>query len=247
MEIITSVKNSLVKETKNIRDNAIDKIFVEGEKLVLEALNAKLVPDYFLVSKEKQDFIQKFSKYKIFLIEENVLKSLCETKTPQGVIGVFNISFETLKKPSGNFLVLDNIQDPGNLGTIIRSASGTTFNEIYLIDGCNFLNQKVIRSSMGGVFKSKIYKTNKVDFLSLIKDSGVKLYTCSMEGKNIFKTSFKAPIGLVFGNEGNGVSKELRELATDTLSIPMKNGLESLNVAVSSSIIMYYIDNVLHF
>ena len=156
------------------------------------------------------------------------------------------ITWTTLKESGTNFIVLDHIQDPGNLGTIIRSASGTSFKNIFLINCVDVFSQKVIRSSMGGIFKIKAKKfVSCNEFLSFALAQNLKYYVASMEGENLFGIKNKiSNIGVAVGNEGNGVSSLIKDRAFKTISIPMQNGLESLNVGVSCSIIIYYLDNL---
>ncbi len=249
MEVITSIKNNIVLQTiKN--KNSKDKIFLEGIKLIKEAISYGLNLNYYLILNTKQEILKKEFSFLFdstyYLISDNVMKKLAETKSPQGIIGIFDFKNEFLAKPENNFLVLENIQDPGNLGTIIRSASGTSFKEIYLINCVYPYNQKVIRSSMGGLFKERIYIFKDIsDFISFATNYKLKLIVATMEGKNLFNFKKPAfPFGIVIGNEGNGVSNTLKNFAFDNISIPMANDLESLNAGVSCSIIIYCLDNI---
>ncbi|MBQ3214359.1 MAG: RNA methyltransferase [Clostridia bacterium] len=250
MEIITSVKNPLVVQTKKIRDEAKDKLFLENPKLINEAYISNLNFDYVLVSKDKYDILlQKFSflsKLKIILVGENVIEHLSETKKPQGVIAIVNYSQKQLSIPQGNFIVLENLQDPGNLGTIIRSAKGTNFKDIYLINCVNYCNQKVVRSAMGNLFDVNLYTLSSTEeFVDFANKNKLNLLVADMSGENLFKiNSPLSNYGVIIGNEGNGVSEQLKTLANKIVSIPMKNGLESLNAGVSCSIIIYYLDNL---
>lgn len=250
MEIITSIKNPIIVKTLKIKKDCKNKIFLEGVKLILDALDYGLNIDYLLICKDKEEFFKE--KYPFlfektaYIISNNVLNSLCDTNTPQGIVAIFDFKKFDIDIPKNNFIVLDNIQDPGNLGTIIRSASGTSFKELFLINCVNPFNQKVIRSSMGGIFKEKIYFINSIkDFISFATNNKLKLLVATMEGSNIFEFSKpESPFGLVVGNEGKGVSPELKNITTNKISIPMKNGLESLNAGVSCSIIIYCLDNM---
>ncbi|MBQ9792605.1 MAG: RNA methyltransferase [Clostridia bacterium] len=250
MEIITSVKNPLVVQTKKIRDEAKNKLFLENPKLINEAFLSNLTFDYVLISKDKYDnLLQKFpylSKLKLILVGENVVEHLSETKKPQGVIAIVDYSQKQLSKPEGNFIVLENLQDPGNLGTIIRSAKGTSYKDIYLINCVNYCNQKVVRSAMGNLFDVNLYTLNSTEeFITFSKENNLNLLVADMSGENLFEIKRQIPnYGVIIGNEGNGVSEELKTQANKIISIPMKNGLESLNAGVSCSIIIYYLDNL---
>lgn len=249
MEIITSIKNDLIKEIKDIRDNPVDKLFLDNPKTIIEALKTGKKLEVLLLSSKKYEEI--ISKYPIFgenyqLVGENIIDSLSSTKTPQGVVAVFDFLEEEPINLSDNFICLDNLQDPGNLGTIIRSASGTSFKNIFLINSVNPLNQKVVRSSMGGIFKERFKNFNSAqEFIEFAKQNNLKYVVADMDGENIFKSKIGfSPIGVVVGSEGQGVSDILRKNAEKLVSIPMKNGLESLNAGVSCSIIIYSIENI---
>lgn len=250
MEIITSVKNSLIIQTKKIKENPTDKLFIENPKLIKEAFLAKQNFDYVLIDKDKCEKIKQeydfLFNYKVYLVGKNIIEHLSDTKTPQGVIAIINFENKKLSVPKSNFIVLENLQDPGNLGTIIRSAKGTSFIDIYLINCVNYGNQKVIRSAMGNIFDVNLYKVDSTkSFIDFAKKNDLNLVMADMSGENLFK--IKKPfnnIGVVIGNEGKGISSEMREVVKNSISIPMKNGLESLNAGVSCSIIIYYLDNI---
>lgn len=253
MELITSVKNPLIVQTKKIKENPKDKLFIENPKLIREAFQSNLIFDYVLISKTKYEKIIKeydfLSNYNIYLVGENVIEHLSDTKTPQGVIAIVNFKAKELKKPEGNYIVLESLQDPGNLGTIIRSAKGTNFKDIYLINCVSFCNQKVVRSAMGNLFNLNLYTFSSTqEFLNFADKNKLNFCVADMNGDNLF--SIKEPLtnyGFVIGNEGKGVSAILKEKANKKISIPMKNGLESLNAGVSCSIIIYYLDNLIWF
>lgn len=251
MEIITSTKNPIVAKTIKIKlDEMKSQLFLENTKLIREAIISGLEVEYFLVEKSKYDYFKgifgKSFENKLYIVSSIVINKVCDTKTPQGIVAVVNYKGQKLGEISSNFLVLDSLQDPGNVGTIIRSASGTSFRDIILINCVNFLDQKVVRSTMGGIFKQNLYafKTRE-EFLTYYKTKKYPLYVADMQGENLF--NFKkpsSPYGVIVGNEGKGVCEELKVLAMKAITIPMKNGLESLNVGVSCSIIIYYLDNL---
>ncbi|NCB48609.1 MAG: RNA methyltransferase [Clostridia bacterium] len=250
METITSNKNQIVQKTIDIKKNGENLLLLENIKLICEAKNAGHKVKYVLIEKKKFDYF-KTSFHFVFegeyhIVSESVLSKICDTKSPQGIVAVVEFHSKIANKIEDNFLVLENLQDPGNVGTIIRSASGTSFKNIFLINCVSFLNQKVVRSTMGGIFRENLFSFKSLDeFLKYFKDKDFPLIVADMCGENLFEMKkMKEPFGLVIGNEGNGVSCELKKLATKTVSIPMKNGLESLNAGVSCSIITYFLDNL---
>lgn len=238
--IITSVQNQLVKELKKMmRDKSL--LFFDNPKLIAEAKNAGHEILYII----KSETYNGKTDYGGTLVEvsQNVFNSFSSTENSQGLVGVVKLNQRALTAPSGNFLVMDEIQDPGNAGTLIRSALGANFLDIYMLSSVKLTNEKLVRASMGAIFKTRIYETTKDEFLTQFKKWNKNLYVCDMNGKNIYNETFSYGTGIVVGNEGNGVSNELRAIANQSIKIPMLNGLESLNAGVSGSIIMYQIQN----
>lgn len=245
MEIITSVKNKTVVDALNLKKDKNDYVFLEGEKQLVEAINNNSqIEKVFVIDTKYEEFAKKYQKIKeIVAVSSNVIEKLSSTKTPQGVIAIVKIESLKLRKPNGNYLVLDNIQDPGNMGTIIRSAVGADFLDIYSINSVDFRNDKVVRSTMGNIFKVNIFQTNNQEFIENFKNWNLPLYSADFGGENIFEFKPENKFGVVIGNEGNGVSEEISNICTKKITIPMKNNLESLNAGVSSAIIMYVLSN----
>ena len=242
---ITSTANEIVKTVKAYKEGKSDYVILDGIKLITDAINNGLVLSQLFIESSKVAKYQYLIKPTIdcFEASENVLNVLASSKTPQGVVGVAEFKDKDIQKPNGNFLILDGIQDPGNLETIIRSALGANFLDIYCIDCVNYKLDKVIRSSMASLFSVNIYKTTSKDMISLIKTWKTPLYCANMAGENLFKFEPAPKFGLVIGSEGQGVSKELESACDKTLAIPMNKKLESLNAGVSASIIMYNLTN----
>lgn len=238
--IISSNQNIKVKELKKLMtDKSL--VFFDNPKLIEEAKSAGHKILYIL---KREDCIHK-TDYggEVITLTENVFKQFSSTEHSQGLIGVVKFEFLKIEKPKGNFIVLDSLQDPGNVGTLIRSSLGANFLDIYLVDCVKPNNDKVVRSSMGAVFKTRIYPCSLQEFIINFKNWNLPLFTCDMNGENIYETVLPNTVGIVVGNEGNGVSKKMQTLSTKTIKIPMQNGLESLNAGVSGSIIMYEISN----
>ena len=247
--MITSVNNNKIKTIKKlINDKRY--FFLDNPKLIEEAIKTNHSIKYLICEKIKEDKFEKMfdymdiSQYEILKVSNNVFKSLSNTVLSQGIIGVIEKADITFKKPIGNYLVLDEVQDPGNVGTLIRSALGAGFEDIYLINSANITNDKVIRSSMGAIFHLRTFEVSREKFLCEFKTFANKnLIVADMEGENIYKTNIEQPCGVVIGNEGNGISDELKKIASKKISIPMKNNLESLNAGVAGSVIMLYINS----
>lgn len=246
MEIITSVKNTAVIDAINLKKEKNEYLFLEGEKQLYEAvINNSQIEKVFVLNDKYESFADKFSKLieKTIVVSLNVIEKLSSTKTPQGIIAIVKFPSLKVRKPKGNYLVLDNIQDPGNMGTIIRSAVGADFLDIYSINSVDFRNDKVVRSTMGNIFKVNIFQLSNEEFINNFNNWKLPLYSADFGGENIFEFKPEQQYGIVIGNEGNGVSDEISNICTKKVTIPMKNNLESLNAGVSSAIIMYVMSN----
>ncbi len=249
MEVISSSKNKIVQQLSGIKKN-YSALFLEGERLVQEAINFGCTPLMTFVQKDKLEyFSQKIPTLindKTYILTSSVFEKICDTKTPQGIAVVVDFELKKPFVPQGNFLVVENVQDPGNLGTILRCAKGTDFRDVFLINCVSVFNTKVVRSSMGGLFGTNICQmTSTEEFLEFAKKQHLQLAILTMDGQNIFKITKKPTnIGLVLGNEGNGISNIMRNFAQNKWCVPMKHNLESLNVSVCAGICMFYLDNL---
>lgn len=251
METITSKSNAKIIEAKKLLDKKYRDKFglflIETEKCVLEALNCKLTPKYFFVQENKRfEVINKYLQQsshkdvKAYSVSQNVFKEISNVVSPDGVVAVFEKPLLKKEYLGGNFLVLDNLQNPDNFGSILRTAAACNFKQIFAINSVDEYNSKVIRSSMGNQFKLNIVHINYDDIEILFKNA--TLFAMDMNGKNMFEVEkFDKNLGFVIGNEGNGISNEIKSKVKNTLSIPMQNNVESLNASISASVVMYYI------
>ncbi len=206
---------------------------IEGERFVMEMAKRGAKFEYLLYENRPSNFSQNCTYLKC---SPAVLSALSQTVTPSGVIGVVKMPKREFALPKSNFLILDEIQDPGNLGTIIRTALAFDFRDIYLFNCVDYLNDKVLRSTMGTIADVRLYEFT-FDELQLLNKFDV--YLADMEGESIDKISPKNNIcGVILGNEANGVSDEVAQIANKTVKIPMQNDVESLNVAIAGGIIM---------
>lgn len=252
MVFIESKDNSLYKDTKKLKErrgrNKSSKYIIEGFRLVEEAFKANLPIEYIFISNEEEKRIDKYlgkyinEKTKIFGLSDNLLKELCSTEKPQGVIAVVQMKKVDMALEGSFYLLCDKVQDPGNLGTIIRTAHAAGVDGIILTKGTvDVYNDKTIRSTMGSLFHVPII--NDDDELSITKslvDKGFSLLATSLEGdKDFFKEDLTGKIVISVGNEGNGVSEEVYKLADKKVKVPMPGGAESLNVAIATSVILY--------
>ena len=233
------MNNDKVKLWQKLKDKKyrdIYKLFlVEGDHLVNEALKHNIVKEIITIDKD--------SKYNIdtYYVNDKIMKLLSNQVTSSNVIGV--CSLLEGKDIDGNILVLDNIQDPGNLGTIIRSASAFNFKNIILSnDTVDVYNPKVIRATEGMIFNINVIRTDIIDFLNNLDKKYIKITTDVNNGEDI-RNIDSNNIVLVIGNEGNGVRKEVSDICDKKVYIKMNSNTESLNAAVAGSILMYEVNH----
>lgn len=250
MDIITSLDNQTVKLARSLNDKKYRRHYgeflVEGKKLVTEAIGKGLeITNLFVDSTkagEYEDIITSCEAPVLFCAP-NVFKSLTETVTNQGIIAECVLPAAKLYKhyPSNKILVLDNISDPGNMGTIIRSAMATGFTSIFTIDCVDPYSPKVVRASSGGIFSANIYPFTTDEVIDLATKNNIKLLIADMHGDNIYDNLQQFNYAVVIGNEGHGVSQTLKDAGT-LIRLPMLAGTESLNAGVSASVIMYLLE-----
>lgn len=227
---ITSVDNPkikyLVKLNKSSFRKEEKKFLVEGPHLVKEArLKGVLLEAYSI--EEKEGYIQ---------VTESIMKKICNTDTVISEIAVCQMVEST--KLSNHLLILDGVQDPGNMGALMRSAKAFGFDTIILGDGCcDIYNDKVIRASQGAIFKLNFIHKNLVDFIPTLKDYQV-YGTNVVNGIELDQVKINEKMAIVLGNEGKGISKDVNAILKQNIYIPMDN-TESLNVSVAGGIIMY--------
>lgn len=260
-DIITNIDNPRIKYYRSLlhkkyRDEE-GKFLIEGIRFVEEAINDNqtisqieilIYTEDILNNDRSRDIINKAHNNGIntLCVNAKVLKSLAETDTPQGIIGV--VKQQELNLTSLDFninpltLVVDGVQDPGNLGTIIRTAHGAGVDGIFLTKGTvDLYNSKVLRSTMGSIFKVKILKgLNAIDIINFLKEKDFTIMVADInESINYYDTNLKNSIALVVGNEGKGPQQDFIEKADERIIIPMPGGAESLNVAIAAGIILF--------
>lgn len=239
--ILTSKNNPLIKETaalkekKGRREHGL--FLVEGAKMVRECQNSDFEIERVFVAEDYEGELS-FSAEKIVRVSKDVFRFLSDEKTPQGILCRVRIPQRAMTAPKAGCLFLDGVADPGNVGTIIRTANAAGYEEIYLTPTCaDPYAPKSVRASMSGIFFTKLYFGERSKILETL--SNVPIIAADMHGENVF--SFVAPkkYALVIGNEANGISEEVFSASTYRVKIPMQSTQESLNAAVSAGIIMY--------
>lgn len=240
--MITSKQNKQLKELNKIIEQKYsdESLYaLEGFKIFEEAIREKVeIIDVFLAESVEAEFKDKYD-YRYTVVKDDVLRSFSKTRTGKDIIFV-------AKKPKALniddiddnlVLLLDFLQDPGNMGTIIRTADAFGIKNILTINNCvNVYNEKVLRSTMGSIFRVNVSSIDIEDLRSLIK-KGYKLISTSPKGEKIERCKFKTILAL--GNEANGVSEEVFRESFKRVKIPMKGKTESLNVAIAAGISIY--------
>jgi len=257
MITITSSSNPTIKLIKSLykkKDRWNKKLFIaEGIKIVNECLSSGYSIEYVVYSNKlmnvaggRELFYRISSLPNIINVPDKLFDELSDVETPQGVLAVISFDVQRIedvdvdKKPF--ILLLDSVQDPGNLGTIIRTADAFGIDGIIVTEGCvDVYNPKVIRATMGSIFRVPIYHHDSgEDIIRKLKEKGAIVYSTSLEGKEFIQdVDFNQFALLIIGNESKGVSNNLESLADKLIKIPMVGKAESLNAAVASSIIMY--------
>lgn len=240
--MITSKQNKQLKELNKIIEQKYsdESLYaLEGFKIFEEAIREKVeIIDVFLAESAEAEFKDKYD-YRYTVVKDEVLRSFSKTRTGKDIIFV-------AKKPKALnidaiddnlVLLLDFLQDPGNMGTIIRTADAFGIKNILTINNCvNVYNEKVLRSTMGSIFRVNVSSIDIEDLRSLLK-KGYKLISTSPKGEKIERCKFKTILAL--GNEANGVSEEVFRESFKRVKIPMKGKTESLNVAIAAGISIY--------
>ena len=239
--ILTSKNNPLIKETAALKEKKGRKetglFLVEGRKMARECQKSDFEIERVFVA-ESYDGEVDFSESLIVRVSDDVFRHLSDEKTPQGILCRVRIPDTPLTAPKGKCLLLDGVADPGNLGTILRTANAAGYTEAYLTKECaDPFSPKSVRASMSGVFFTKIYRAERAEILSVLKDTPILI--ADMGGSNVFTYAPPKQFALVIGNEANGVSDEVKKVAFHMIKIPMQDTQESLNAAISAGIIMY--------
>ena len=234
--VINSTSNQKFKYISKLKNKKYrdieDKFIIESKKLVEEAISSADV-DFIFLSESNKDY--QTNKDKI-VFDDKIFKKLSSLKSPDGFAAVVKKKKEN-DISSSRVLLLDGLNDPGNMGTIIRSAEAFGFNDVLLAPNTvDIYNEKTLRASMGSIFRLNIRQTS-YDEIALLKKS-YKLVAADMSGYDINTCKIDEDIILVIGNEANGLSDKIKSMTDIFVKIPMKGKIESLNAAIAASILM---------
>ena len=244
MTIITSKANSVVKNAKKLHQKKYRKsaYLIEGWHLFEEAVQAGVTIEKVFALESYRDQLVAFPQ--TIWVSEEILRDLADTQTPQGIVAV--IQKEEVGLPDlhqGKYLFLEDVQDPGNVGTMIRTADAAGFTGVIVSDkSADIYSLKTLRSMQGSHFHLPIYRMPLVSFVEEAKKSNLPILatTLSRESKDYRELSSLENFVLVMGNEGQGISSVMAESADQLVHIGMKGRAESLNVAIAAGILMFY-------
>ena len=255
MDMITSTSNNKIKDIRQLlRDASYRRekgIFIsEGIRMFREIPAERLLRVY--VSQTgyerfhddlKSRSIDETSP-KLQIIDDRIYKSISQTKTPQGImaeVACISKNIDDIIIENGLYLVLDGIQDPGNLGTIIRTAEATGVAGVIMGNGtCDIYNPKVVRSTMGAIFRVPfIYSDDLEATLAYLKTQGITIYGAHLSGRDFYEEDYRGATAFLIGNEGNGISPQVAYTADKLIRIPMMGQVESLNAAISVAVLSY--------
>lgn len=251
---ITGKDNRILKTLRSLKTrNGRKKLglyFVEGERIVKDTLTLATENISFVVFsssyfENNRDFCLSLeNNTECYLISDKLFVEISDTKTPQGILMVLSVQSSSLDDFSadGNILILDSVQDPGNMGTIIRTAEAMGISSVFLTKGStDIYSPKVLRSAMGSAFRTDFYFIDTEDLYTL-KDKGYKLYSAALSENSIPLDNVKPEknAAIIIGNEANGISEEILEISDYLIKIPMTGKIESLNAAIAAAIVMYH-------
>lgn len=248
--MISSTSNSRIKNIMNLKNSARarrqqDCFLVEGPRMFFEVPKERLLEVYVTEGFEKK-YADRLAGCRYELISDAVCRHLSDTRTPQGVTALVKKQETPLEEILAGdenpcLFLLENLQDPGNMGTILRTSEGAGVSGIIMNrESVDPYNPKVIRSTMGAIFRMPFVIVDDFeDVLCRLKEAGVRTFAAHLDGEDFYRQDYRGGCAFFIGNEGNGLSEELAARADGRIRIPMKGQVESLNAAVAATVLMY--------
>ena len=252
--MISSKDNEFIKHIKKLKDKKyrdMNKEFViEGIKLIREAIEEKAEIKQIIICDNcldsdiiPKELMYEIAKYECVYVTESIFKVISDVNTPQGILAIIgrNAGETQIDYTQDIIVALDDIQDPGNLGTILRTVDSIGLNQILVSKGtADSYNPKVVRSTMGAIFRIKIIECENLEnTLKEVKKHKFKLVVTSLQTeKSLYDINFDKKL-IVIGNEANGVEQKIQDLADEKIKIPMLGKTESLNASVATGIVLY--------
>lgn len=254
MQVISSKDNEFIKHIKKLKDKKyrdMNKEFIiEGIKLIREAIEEKAEIKQIIICDNcldsdiiPKELMYEIAKYECVYVTESIFKVISDVNTPQGILAIIgrNAGEAQIDYTQDIIVALDDIQDPGNLGTILRTVDSIGLNQILVSKGtADSYNPKVVRSTMGAIFRVKIIECEDLEnTLKEVKKHKFKLVVTSLQTeKSLYDINFDKKL-IVIGNEANGVEQKIQDLADEKIKIPMLGKTESLNASVATGIVLY--------
>ena len=254
MQVISSKENELIKHIKKLKDkkerDLSNEYIIEGIKLIQEAIQEKAKIKQIIICEEcekaeaiPKEIMYEVARYECIYITKKLYNYLTEVKTPQGILAVIEkeSNEKNIDYTQEIIVALDGIQDPGNLGTILRTVDSIGLTQILVSkDTADSFNPKVVRSTMGAIFRVKVIECEDLEkTLKKIKKHKFEIVVTSLQTKNsIYDIDYNKKV-IVIGNEANGVQEKIQKLADKKVKIPMLGKTESLNASVATGIILY--------
>ena len=250
--MITATSNKRIKWLVSITEKAKERrkeqaFVVEGGKMFEEA-DEKYIREIYVSESyiEKNGISDKLQRVGFETVSDEVFKKISDTKAPQGILCVMNqykyALEDLLNKDNPVLVLLEDIQDPGNLGTILRTGEGAGIDGVIMTkDTVDIYNPKTIRATMGSIYRMPfLYVDSLQEVIGKLQEKGILVYAAHLKGNEYYDNfDFKKGTAFLIGNEGNGLKKETADLADAYLKIPMEGKVESLNAAIATSLLMY--------
>lgn len=251
MKEIQSTKNTLIKETKKLQQKKYrqqtQSYLLEGFHLIQEAKKAGVDLKEVFISQRGLDEWHEWIETNLieyYLVSDEVLKTLASQPTPQGLIAIAEMSSNDRSDFTGAWLLLDNVQDPGNVGTMIRTADAAGFSGVVLGQGsADLYNPKTLRSTQGSLYHLPVINGILDEIIPQLQQTGIPVLGTALdkEAKNYLEVEKMSDFALVMGNEGQGMTSELLAMTNQNLYITIKGKAESLNVAIAAGILMFHL------
>lgn len=254
INMISSTSNQQIKNIQNLMKKAKERkkqnvFIVEGPKMCFEAPHKLLKAVYVSESFYKENrYAKELNSVEAVteVVSDQIFKIISDTQTPQGIMAIVQMPEykleDVINKEQPHILILESIQDPGNLGTMIRTGEGAGISGIIMNKTTvDIFNPKTVRATMGSLYRVPFFIAEDLtEAIAKLKENGIRLYAAHLKGKMSYdKPDYTKPCGFLIGNEGNGLSDEIADLADNYIKIPMAGKVESLNAAISATLLMY--------
>lgn len=251
--MITSSQNSSIKRLKllqrNKKQRTKDKVFIVEGLRAVEEIPKEWPVDQYIVAESFADTAQNIitrNNTLVLYVSDSVFAGISDTRTPQGIMAVVsqpNHSMDqVMAQDQGFFIIADEIQDPGNLGTLLRTAHGAGAHGLFLSKGCvDIYNPKTIRATMGSIFHIPLFIDMDIEWLiERLMTHNTNLYATALEeSKMLYDYDYTKKTGIIIGNEANGISEKTKEMVSNFIKIPMPGNAESLNASIAAGICMF--------